>query len=159
MILSQELIDKGFFISNVSDSDFCSYLLVKKACYEKYVDEYFGGWVDDVQKEIQIKEFSESNNQSTFKKILLNGEIVGFFAFDELNDKIGGISIQMTEKAQNMGIGSFYLSHVISLSEKDKKPIFLKVFKSNPAQNLYKRFGFEICDETFSHYSMTYNPT
>ncbi|MDR2570268.1 MAG: hypothetical protein LBD23_08225 [Oscillospiraceae bacterium] len=48
-------------------------------------------------------------NQSVFKKIMLNDEIVGFFTFNELNDKIDGISIQMIKKVQNLGIGFFYL--------------------------------------------------
>ena len=29
------------------------------------------------------------------------------------------------------------------------------VFKQNPAQNLYKRLGFEIVSETKTHYYMT----
>jgi len=97
--------------------------------------------------------------QSTFKKILLNDEIIGFFGFDELSDKIRGTSIQMIEKARNMGIGSFFLNHITSLSKMDNKPVYLKVFKSNPAQNLYKRFGFAVFDETASHYLMRYGPS
>ena len=83
---------------------------------------------------------------------------VGFFSYNELEDKIEGISIQMIELAQNKGMGSFYLQFIISLSQKTNKPIFLKVFKSNPAQNLYKGFGFEIYCETETHYLMRYNP-
>jgi len=158
MILPQNLIDKGIVLSEVDEHDFSDYLVVKKACYEKYVDEYFGGWVDNVQLKMQMNEFNEARNQSCFKKISLNGETVGFFAFNELDEKIDYISIQMIEKTQNMGVGSFYLNEVTSLSEKTKKPIFLKVFKSNPAQNLYKRFGFTIYDETYSHYLMKYEP-
>lgn len=84
---------------------------------------------------------------------------VGFFAYNELEDKIDDISIQIIEKAQNKGVGSFYLRHITSLSKRTNKPIMLKVFKSNPAGNLYKRFGFEKYMETASHYFMRYNPT
>jgi len=158
MTLKQDLINKGFSITDVDKSDFDIYFLINRACYEKYVDEFFGGWVDDFQIKMNTDAFIKALNQSTFKKILLNNEAVGFFAFDELHDRIDGISIQMLGKAQNMGIGSFYLNHIVSLSEKDKKPISLRVFKSNPAQNLYKKFGFKIYDETHSHYLMRYDP-
>jgi len=45
------------------------------------------------------------------------------------------------------------------LSKEIKKPIFLKVFKSNPAQNLYKQFGFETYSETSTHYLMKFDPS
>ena len=158
MILSCDLINKGFSLSKVNNSDLLDYLLVKKKCYKKYVDEYFGGWIDDVQIEKNTTVFNNMNNQSCFQKILFNNETVGFLAYDEQEDKIDGISIQIIEKAQNKGVGSFYLNHITLLSKKNKNPIFLKVFKSNPAKNLYERFGFIIYDETFSHYLMKYVP-
>ena len=158
MIFPQELANKGLSLSNVDEQDFIDYLVIKKACYEKYVDEYFGSWVDEVQLMMQTKEFNESRKRSCFKKILMNGETVGFFTFEELDETVDGVSVQIIEKAQNMGVGSFYLNQIISLSVRTRKPIVLRVFKSNPAQNLYKRFGFYTFDETFSHYMMRYDP-
>jgi ribosomal protein S18 acetylase RimI-like enzyme len=152
MVLQQDLINKGFSISDVDKSDFDVYFVIGRMCYEKYVDEYSGGWDEDFQIKMNTDAFNSALKQSTFKKLLLHREIVGFFAFDELSNKIDGISIQMIEKAQNMGIGSLYLGNIKALADKDRKSIFLKVFKTNPAQNLYRRFGFEIYDETFSHY-------
>jgi ribosomal protein S18 acetylase RimI-like enzyme len=158
ILLSQHLTDKGFSVADVEESDFPAYYAVKKACYKKYVDEYYGGWVDDVQKELQIREFNNSLSTSSFIKISLNNEIVGFFAYNELDGEISGITIQMTKEAQGNGVGSFYLEHITSMSNKNRKPIFLKVFKSNPAKNLYERFGFETYDETATHYLMSYTP-
>jgi len=65
----------------------------------------------------------------------------------------------MTEKAQGKGIGSFYLEHITSIANSKNIPIFLQVFKSNPAQNLYKRYGFKTYDESLSHYLMKYEQT
>jgi len=158
MILSRELIDKGFSLVNVVESDLADYINIKKICYAKYVDEYFGGWIDDIQVEKNTRSFNKTNNQSSSMKILLNNETVGFFGYDELSDRIDGITIQMTDKARNNGVGSFYLDHIISISNKDKKPIFLTVFKSNPAQNLYKKYGFKTYDESSSQYMMRYDP-
>ena len=157
MVLPQDLLNKGFSISNVDESDFNTYYAVSRACYEKYVDEYFGGWVEDFQIKMNTDSFNREIKQSTFKKILLNDEIIGFFAFDELDDKIEGVMIQMTEKARNKGIGSFYLEYIISIANNKNIPVFLQVFKSNPAQYLYERYGFKTYDETVSHYLMKYN--
>ena len=158
MVLSQKLIDKGFSISNVDDSDFDVYFAISRACYEKYVDEYFGGWLDDFQLKMNSDAFNKEMKQSTFKKIFFNGELIGFFAFDELDDKIGGVMIQMMENAQGKGVGTFYLKHLTSIANSKNKPIFLQVFKSNPAKNLYQRYGFTTYDESISHCLMRYNP-
>jgi ribosomal protein S18 acetylase RimI-like enzyme len=158
MELTPALTNKGFSLSDVEPSDFEPYFAVKKACYKKYVDEYFGGWVDETQRTMNTDAFNKISQETCFVKLLLHGSIVGFFAFDVQDDAIGGISIQMLECARNQGVGSFYLSHVISLANEQKKPIFLKVFQSNPAQKLYKRFGFSVYDKTNSHYLMRYDP-
>jgi hypothetical protein len=158
MIIPQDLADKGFSIRKVSECDFADYFTIQKACYEKYVDEYFGGWNEGEQLKRCTDAFNETMKQSCFYKVLLNGKAAGFFAFDEQGGEIGGITIQMIEKARNKGVGSFYLSHITELSKKSKKPIVLKVFKSNPARELYARFVFAIYDETFSHYFMRYEP-
>ncbi|MCL2446955.1 MAG: GNAT family N-acetyltransferase [Oscillospiraceae bacterium] len=158
MIIPQKLKDKGFSLSEVSESDLSDYLTIKKICYTKYVDEYYGGWVDDVQIEMNTNVFNKLSGKSNFSKILLHGEVVGFFSFDDLEAEISGITIQMIEKAQNMGIGSFYLHHITALANQNNKPIFLKVFKSNPAQYLYQRFGFMSYEETDTHFLMRYDP-
>jgi len=158
MILQKNLADKGFAISSVDKSDFDVYFEISRACYEKYVNEYFDGWVDEFQLTMNTDAFNKEMGQSTFMKLLLNDEIVGFFAFDELGDKIDGVMIQMIETAREKGFGSFYLNHITSIANNTNKSIFLQVFKSNPAKNLYERFGFTIYDESISHYQMRYDP-
>lgn len=153
MILPSHLTEQGFELADVNGADLEDYLAVKRVCYEKYVEEYYGGgWNVEINK----RDFASSFEVTCFKKILMNGKTVGFFAFDERHDEIGHISIQMLDEARNMGIGSFYLSFVTELSEKSGKPAILKVFKSNPARELYKRFGFKVCCEDKTHYYMSY---
>lgn len=157
MELTEKLIMQEFTIHDVILDDLKVYIDVKKECYKKYVDEYYGGWIDQVQIDLNTKAFKELMKQTCFKKILLNNLPVGFFAYDVKKDKINGISIQMIQSAQNKGMGSSYLNYIISVSKKMKKPIFLKVFKSNPAQFLYVSFGFEIYDKSRTHYFMRLN--
>lgn len=156
MELTLELIDKGFSLSDVDSSDFTVYYNISKKCYEKYVNEYFGTWVEEIQIKMNQESFQNEMKQSCFQKILLNHATVGFCAFDVKDDQIDGIMIQMLECAQNQGFGSFFLNHIVSLANRQNKPAFLRVFMSNPAQNLYKRFGFAVYDKTRSHYLMKY---
>lgn len=158
MRLTVELINQGFSLQDVSIDDLGNYIDIKRVCYKKYVDEYYGGWIEDIQIKMNTDAFNDMMKETCFQKLLLNNIPVGFFAYNELDDKIEGISIQMLEVSQRKGIGSFYLQYITSLSKKANKPVFLKVFKSNPAQNLYKRFGFDKYCETETHYLMRYNP-
>lgn len=49
MRLVAELINQGFSSQDVSIDDLDNYIDVKKVCYTKYVDEYYGGWNEDIQ--------------------------------------------------------------------------------------------------------------
>ncbi|NMM61976.1 GNAT family N-acetyltransferase [Clostridium sp. P21] len=158
MRLTEELINQGFSLQDVIIDDLGDYINVKRVCYKNYVDEYYGGWIENTQIKMNTGAFNNMMKETCFQKLLLNNLPVGFFAYNELDDKIEGISIQMLEVAQCRGVGSFYLQYITSLSKKANKPIFLKVFKSNPAQKLYKRFGFNKYSETETHYLMRYNP-
>lgn len=158
MKLTQNLIDKGFELCKMTADDFNEFLKISKICFEIYIDEFFGAWVDDLQYDMNFDMFKNTLSQTFCDKIIMNGETVGFISYDETAYKIEEVSLKMIPKAQNLGLGSLFLNKITSLSYKTNKPAFLKVFKSNPAQNLYKRFGFEIYDETHSHYLMRYDP-
>jgi ribosomal protein S18 acetylase RimI-like enzyme len=158
MQLPPQLTAQGFALDDVTQADSQDYIDVKRACYRKYVDEYYGGWVEEVQIGMNTNVFNRMLGKTCFKKLLLNNETAGFFSYDEQEDQIGGITIQMLEAARNRGVGSFYLRHVTGISDRTGKPVYLKVFKSNPAQNLYRRFGFVIYEENESHYWMRYTP-
>ena len=83
--------------------------------------------------------------------ILVNGERVGFFSEGEnSSDCYRPNNICLKLDFRGKGIGRDILTNVI---EKHKgQDIVLRCFKSNPAQNLYKRLGFVVFDETQSHF-------
>lgn len=158
LVAPPALTKKGFSFFTVQPEDFPAYLQTKKECFRRYVDEYYGGWVDETQRRMNRENFEKCRGQSCFQKVLLYGETAGFFGFDEQEDSIGGVTIQLSENARNQGIGSFFLQEVTALSERTGKPVYLQVFRSNPARRLYQRFGFLAEDADSSHYRMRYMP-
>ena len=72
---------------------------------------------------------------------------------DEFTGKI--IAFAVKKEFRGMGIGKMLLSEAIKrLEGRGKRKITLEVRVSNvPAQNLYKKFGFEIIDVIHGYYS------
>ncbi len=131
------------------DSDYEFVYEVKKLCYQKYVDEYYGGWVEKTQREMFAKLMVQDAAHSYI--ILVSGERVGFFSEGEnSSDCYRPNNICLKPDFRGKGIGTDILTKAI---EKHKsQDIVLRCFKSNPAQNLYKRLGFVVFDETQSHF-------
>lgn len=158
MELPEELAGQGFSLQDAEKSDLKDYIGVKRICYTRYVDEYYGGWIENIQIKMNTDSFEEMLGRTCVKKVLFGKKPVGFFSYHEGEDKIDGISIQLIDEARNKGVGSFYLRFVTGLSDKTGKPVYLKVFQSNPAKDLYRRFGFRIYSKTAAHYLMRYDP-
>lgn len=159
MKLTPTLAEQGFSLHAVVSDDLGRYIDVKRDCYRKYVVEYYGGWVEDDQVERNTQAFGQMMEHTCFQKILLDDDIVGFLAYDIQEDKIEGLSIQMVAAARNRGIGSLYLRHITALADGMNRPAYLKVFLSNPARRLYRRWGFEPYGQTASHELMVYQPS
>ena len=157
MELPQHIKNLGFVLADTNPDDVNDYARVNKLCYKRYVDEYidfFGSWNDEVVVDI----FNNKMKLTCFAKLIQNAEIVGFLNYDIKEDRIDNISIIITENAQNNGIGSSFLSFLIDKSTDLGKQVYLEVVKSNPAQNLYKRFGFEVYSEKDVFYQLKYTP-
>ena len=152
--LTAELADKGFSLSPASDTDLNDFIRIKMTCYRKYVEEYYGIWEETDQTNRNTELFYKTLEFTNLTKILFHDKTVGFFSYDVREDRISAVTLQMTEEARNCGMGSFILRHVLDLGRKIGKPVYLRVFKSNPAKRLYERFGFTVYDETDSHFLM-----
>ena len=124
---------------------------IKKICYRKFVDEYYGGWDENKQ----IKMFAELMGQDAEHSYIIevDNKRVGFFSEGENSLEVyRPNNLCLLPEYRGRGIGSDILCK--ALDKHKDQDILLRVFKSNPAQNLYKRMGFEIYDETKSHYLM-----
>ena len=124
---------------------------VKNIVYEKYVDELFGGWDDSTQHKM-LDDFIEAEEEN-INIILCGNEKIGFINGKILPDgEYEQGNICLLPKWQGKGIGTYLLKEVIE-RQKDHS-IVLRVFKSNPAKNLYERLGFKTYSETQSHFLM-----
>lgn len=137
-----EMKRKGFSLMDINDEDIKEFILIEKLTHFKYVAEhkyFFGEWNEDILRSA----FEAKRKMRFFKKILWNDEIVGYLCYDQKKDKIDNVFIRISEKAQNKGIGTLFLSYLKKLSQEYSVPIFLVVIKTNPAQILYEKLGFE----------------
>jgi ribosomal protein S18 acetylase RimI-like enzyme len=144
MKLTPDLENAGFGLHDMNETDLNDFLRIDRLTYQRYIDEYpkhFGGGYNP---EIGTESFHQKQKLAFFKKLLLKDEAVGFMNYDQKNDKIDDISIRIIEKAQNNGIGTLFLSHLMKLSEEFRIPVYIEAVKTNPVQNLYKRLGFEL---------------
>ena len=134
---------------NASDYEFVYYL--KKLVYKSYVEENWGEWNEEKQRELFV-DFIEKHAKD-INMIVIDGKMAGFFHGQTLDAdvfEIGNICILPTY--QGRGVGTSILKSLIAMhSDKD---ICLRFFKQNPVVNLYKRLGFEIVEEMPYHFKM-----
>lgn len=147
--------NKGFSLNDVCKGDLEDFISIEKVSHSKYVVEnrnFFGEWNEKVLRD----SFEEKRKMTFFKKVLWKDETVGFLSYDQQEDKIDKIFIRLIEKAQNKGIGTWFLSDLKKLAGELSIPLFLMVIKTNPAQNLYRQLGFELYKEQNVFYYFRY---
>jgi len=141
--LTTDLKSMGFCLSDMNETDLDDFLRVDRLTFQRYITEFPDYFGDRYKPEIGTDCFYEKRKLAFFKKLILNDEIVGFMNYDQKDDKIDDISIRITEKAQNRGIGTLFVLHLMELSKKFCIPVYIEAIKTNPVQNIYKRLGFE----------------
>jgi ribosomal protein S18 acetylase RimI-like enzyme len=133
-----------FKINSCKDEDYWFvYNLLKRNMYP-FFKKYWGGW--------NPKSFREGFNKKNIKIIRYKNKRIAYYDF-KLEQNYSYINnIQVSGLMRGKGLGTFLLN----LMEKESKKynlnrIRLKVFKDNPAKNLYLRLGYKkIKNENFS---------
>jgi GNAT superfamily N-acetyltransferase len=157
MELTSDLKSSGFSFMDTSESDLDDYIHVERISHSKYVIEhsdFFGEW----NEEILVDVFHCKRELTFFQKLLLHDKVVGFFGYDQKDDRIDNVFIRIIEKAQNKGLGTLFLSNLKKLSKEIGKPIFIATIKTNPAQHLYQRLGFDFYKEEDVFYFFRFDP-
>lgn len=124
---------------------------VKKNAYIKYVEDCWGQWNEEDQKEYFKKFITAYKDNSYIIKI--EDKAIGFYNDEELEDgsyEVGNICI--IPEYQGKGIGTDILK--TKLEEHKNQDIKIQFFKQNPVGELYKRLGSILSGETKFHYQM-----
>lgn len=125
---------------------------MKKENFKWYVKKIYG-W--DEKKQIEIYKNFINEHRKDMKIIKSNNKIIGVFTnyINENNESV--ISLFYIDKSyQGKGIGTKILKEQLEFDKQNKRNTILQVYKENPAQFLYKKVGFEIYQETDTHYKM-----
>lgn len=125
---------------------------MKKENFKWYVKKIYG-W--DEKKQIEIYKNFINKHRKDMKIIKSNNKIIGVFTnyINENNESV--ISLFYIDKNyQGKGIGTKILKEQLEFDKQNKRNTILQVYKENPAQFLYKKVGFEIYQETDTHYKM-----
>lgn len=145
------MLSNQYKLINYNDSYKEFIYQVKKEAYKKYVEEYWGVWIEEDQRNY-FESFLKQYKEDIFI-IQVNNEDIGFYNGENLEDgsyEIGNICI--IPKYQGKGIGTQILKDV--MKEHEHQVLHIQYFKSNKAGNLYKRLGFVPDGETQFHYRM-----
>ena len=134
-----------------ADEDYDFVYEVKKNAYKKYVEEYWGAWVEEDQRKY-FEKFINTVKKNAF--IIMDGDNrIGFYNGEVLengNYEVGNICI--VPEFQGKGIGTKLLKD--KLEEYKDRDIEIQYFKQNPVGALYTRLGFLPNGETQFHYKM-----
>ena len=145
MIRVEEHKPEVSFRQIVSD-DFDFLWRLHNAALREYVEKTW-----DWDEERQRRLFAESFDANNGEIIVIGGADAGYLWTAEREMETILVSIRILPEYQNRGIGKKIIEDVLV---KSKKPVRLQVLKINPAQNLYKRLGFETISETETHFLM-----
>jgi ribosomal protein S18 acetylase RimI-like enzyme len=131
------------------DSEFV--FLVKKAALGKYVEQTWG-WEESFQRQFHDDDYEPRQT----KIIVESGQDVGCMVVAETDTEFQLQEIYLQPQHQSRGIGSHLIRLLSAEAERQRKPVRLTVLKVNlRARQLYERLGFEVVDETSTHYAMS----
>jgi ribosomal-protein-alanine N-acetyltransferase len=122
----------------------------------------------DIKKIIEIEELSYKdpwprevfmidyvfNRSARYFVAKIENKICAFTGLWIEIDKMHIVNIAVHPSYRKMGIGTYFMNFIIDYAKKEHvKEIYLEVRKSNIiAQNLYKKFGFQIIEELKRYY-------
>ncbi len=126
---------------------------LNEACYRDVISRQFGSW----DTELQSDNFDAKWQQQDFKKILVDGKVVGGVWLEELADVFQLREIQIHPDYQGHGIGTKVVQDAIDMAQTSEKGLMLRVLFENRAVNLYKKLGFVEVDKNSTQYVMAYH--
>jgi GNAT superfamily N-acetyltransferase len=120
------------------DHEFC--FLVTEYAMRSYVEQAFGHWDEERQRERHAHEFASRRPDI----VSCSGVDVGIWLVLRKPTRLVLSKIYLLPEFQRRGIGSNLLDRLIRESERARLPIHLRLLKVNPVLSLYERKGFSV---------------
>ncbi len=122
---------------------------LKVACLKEYITATWG-WDETLQRARFAESFNPLNNQI----IIVDEHDVGQLSLEIRREELYLSGIYILPAYQKRGLGMVILRDVLEKAWADDRHVRLQVLKVNPARRLYERLGFEVVEETETHYIM-----
>lgn len=90
--------------------------------------------------------------------VTVEGKSAGLLLVRNDGDAVNLLSVILLPRFQRLGFGARIVKDVVARAELRGVSTVLRVLKPNPAKRLYERLGFEVVDETETHYAMRREP-
>lgn len=145
-----------FTLRPASPEDYPWLWSLKRETMRPYVEQMWGGWDEIAQESFFHRNFEPSN----IRVIVAEGRDVGLLHVERENEGLFLANIQILPAFQNRGVGSAVVRRAIDEAHAAGLPLRLQVLKSNhPARRLYERLGFELTQESGSHFHLRIRPS
>lgn len=135
--------------ATAADYDFLYGLLT--ATMKEYIEATWG-W----DEEFQRQRFADHFNPAKSNIVIARGRDVGQLSVIQKDDEIFLSGIFILPAYQGQGLGTTIINDVVAQAREKGLPVGLRVLRSNPARQLYKRLGFKIVEENDVHFIMSH---
>lgn len=108
-------------------------------------------WDEKQQDEFFQKNYKDGN----IEVIEFGGKDIGYLQVDSSKGLLHLVNILILPKFQGQGIGAQVVKDLVLKAKGLQQPLMLGVFKVNlRAKRLYESLGFQVYDETDTHFKM-----
>jgi len=128
--------------ATAADADFI-YRLVE-VTMRSYVEQTWGTFNEEVTR----KNNAELIAAGYCSIIHLRGEDIGAISVERHPDFIRLSQLYILPRHQGKGIGTSLVRELASEARSSRKPLRLRVLRTNPARRLYERLGFQVSSTT-----------
>jgi ribosomal protein S18 acetylase RimI-like enzyme len=118
-----------------------------------YVEAAWGTWNEEMVRQFTDK----SARDGSFQLISQNGMTVGAMRVERFPTHIQLDQLYLATHYERRGIGTEIVRSLMAEARSAKKPLRLRVLKTNPAKALYERLGFLVTETTNERYYMEYS--
>lgn len=132
-----------------TDQDYDWLFELKRASMMEYVEKIFG-WDEKFQSDL----FRRNFQPEAISIVTVEGCDAGMVETEETPTHLFLKRIEILPEFQRKGIGTRIISKLVADARAASLPTRLRVFKVNPARNLYRRLGFRVVGETALHLQM-----